>query len=134
MLLLKWSVSCTFCVVQSIVWNTFWSQHENHYRVHLGAETTVLERLFKYDIFAILQFQIFFKTESAAHFLLTCYSLKKFITVVIRTWKCYVVHKAQLYSSMNSSRYESFRKINVILNRLLHTLYWFRTTRMLRIV
>lgn len=37
----------------------------------MGAETTVLERLLKYDVFAISQFQIF-KTESVAHLLLTC--------------------------------------------------------------
>lgn len=44
--------------------------------MHLGAEATVLERLFRYDIFAISQSQIF-KTESVARWLFNLLSSKE---------------------------------------------------------
>lgn len=86
LLLLKWSVICTsLCGIKQCMKCILVSAWKSLQRAHLGAETTVLERLFKYDVFAISQFQIFFITKSVAHLILTCYSQKKFITLVPRT-------------------------------------------------
>lgn len=104
----------------SVCYKTLYKMHfvsawKSLQRAHLGAETTVLERLFKYGVFAISQFQIFFITESVAHLILL--TLKRNLLLLCHELYLWFLQRTDFSPQIQP----------VILKRLLHHYFFICT-------